>query len=52
LVDSVSKTDKNMLTGRTDTGKIVNFKGSESLIGKYVNVTVTKAQTWSLYGEL
>ncbi len=52
LVDSVSKTDKNMLTGRTDTGKIVNFKGDTSLIGKYVNVTVTKAQTWSLYGEL
>ncbi|MDO4618372.1 MAG: tRNA (N6-isopentenyl adenosine(37)-C2)-methylthiotransferase MiaB [Clostridia bacterium] len=52
LVDSVSKTDKNMLTARTDTGKIVNFKGDEDLIGKYVNVTVTKAQTWSLYGEL
>ncbi len=52
LTDGESKTDNNMLTGRTDTGKIVNFKGDKSLFGKYVNVKITKAQTWSLYGEI
>lgn len=52
LVDGVSKTDENMLTGRTDTGKIVNFEGSAALEGKYVEVEITKAQTWSLYGTV
>lgn len=52
LVDGESKTDKDMLTGRTDTGKIVNFPGNSSLEGKYVKVKITKAQTWSLYGEI
>lgn len=52
LVDGVSKTDKNMLSGRLDSSKIVNFKGDESLTGKYVNVKITEAHTWSLNGEL
>lgn len=52
LVDGVSKTDKNMQTGRTDTNKIVNFASDKDLTGKYVDVRITKAQTWSLYGDL
>ncbi len=52
LVDGVSKTDENMLTGRTDTGKIVNFEGGAELEGKYADVKIRKAQTWSLYGDL
>lgn len=52
LAEGVSKTDENMLTGRTDTSKIVNFKGDKTLIGKYVNVRITGAHTWSLNGEL
>ncbi|MBR0470356.1 MAG: TRAM domain-containing protein, partial [Clostridia bacterium] len=32
--------------------KIVNFKGDESLIGKYIDVRITEAHTWSLNGEL
>ncbi len=51
LVDGVSKTDAHMLTARTDTNKIVNFPGGQELAGKYINVKITKAQTWSLYGE-
>ena len=51
LVDGVSKTDTHMLTARTDTNKIVNFPGRQELAGKYINVKITKAQTWSLYGE-
>ena len=50
--DSESKTDKAMMTGRTDTAKIVNFAGESALTGKYINVKITKAQTWSLYGEV
>ena len=52
LVEGSSKTDPNTLTGRTDTSKIVNFKGDPSLIGKYVPVKIIEAHTWSLNGEV
>lgn len=52
LVDGVSKNNDEMLSGRTDTAKIVNFKGNSSLKGKYVKVKITEAHTWSLNGEL
>lgn len=52
LVDGDSKNDKNVLSGRCDSSKIVNFKGDASLIGKYVKVKITQAHTWSLNGEL
>lgn len=52
LVDGVSKNDENMLSGRCDSSKIVNFKGDRSLIGQYVNVKITEAHTWSLNGEI
>lgn len=52
LVDGVSKTNKEMLSGRTDTSKIVNFKGDETLIGTYADVKIIEAHTWSLNGEL
>ena len=52
LVDGVSKNNENTLSGRCDSSKIVNFKGSPDLIGKYVNVKITEAHTWSLNGEL
>ncbi len=52
LVEGESKTDAGMLTGRTDGNKIVNFKGDKSLIGNIIDVEITKAQTWILYGSL
>ena len=52
LVEGESKNNPQMLSGRTDSSKIVNFKGDSSLKGKYVNVKITQAHTWSLNGEL
>jgi tRNA-2-methylthio-N6-dimethylallyladenosine synthase len=52
LVDGVSKNNQQTLSGRTDTSKIVNFRGDSSLEGKYVKVKVTEAHTWSLNGAL
>lgn len=52
LVDSVSKNNPEMLTGRTESLKAVNFNGDKCLIGKYVTVKITEAHTWSLNGEL
>ncbi len=51
LVESVSKTDDTMLTGRNYANKVVNFKGDSSLVGKFTDVKITKAQTWVLFGE-
>ena len=51
-MDGVSKTDKNMLSGRMENTKIVNFPGPETLCGRYVRVRVTEAHTWSLNGVL
>ena len=47
------KSDKEgILMGYTDTMKLVNVVGSESDIGKIVNVKITDAKTWSLNGEV
>lgn len=52
LVEGISKNNKEALTGRTRTGKIVNFRGGERLIGEIVNVKIIEAKTWSLEGEV
>ncbi len=52
LVEGESIKDSNVLSGRAESSKIINFKGDKSLIGKYVDVLVTEAMTWSLNGEL
>ena len=44
--------DKELLTARTEGGRLVRFAGCESLIGTYRNITITGATTWSLTGEL
>ena len=52
LVDGESKTDKSMMSGYTETNKMVHFKGDSSLIGKIVKVKITESHTYSLIGEL
>lgn len=52
LVEGVSKGDKNRLSGRTRTNKLVNFDGQKTLIGKLVNIKITEPHTWSLIGQL
>jgi len=44
--------DKDLLTARTEGGRLVRFAGSDCLIGTYQNITITGATTWSLTGEL
>jgi tRNA-2-methylthio-N6-dimethylallyladenosine synthase len=51
LVEGESKSDETKLTGRTRTGKLVNFTGNKKNIGQLVNVKITKAQSFSLIGE-
>ncbi len=52
LVDGPSRKNKEMLSGRTSTHKIVLFKGDKELIGKFVNVKIYETKTWTLYGEI
>ena len=51
LIDSLSEKD-GMLSGYTDTNKLVNVKADTSYLGKIVNVKITSVKTWSLDGEL
>ncbi len=52
FVEGLSKTDKSVLTARTEGGKTVDFKGDTSLIGSFVNVEIIESKTWSLIGRL
>lgn len=52
LVEGRSKNDESKLTGRTRNARLVNFEGGEELIGKLVNVKITKANSFSLIGEV
>ena len=52
LVEGESKTDPETLTGRTDGGKLVHFKGGKDLVGKIVDIKITDPKTWSLMGEV
>ena len=63
LVEGFSKTDPDVLTGRTDSNKTVDLTVSQKtmdaygidcpgeLIGRIIPVKIVKAQTFSLYGE-
>jgi len=44
--------DGQMLTSRTDGGRLVRFAGDDALIGQFVDVRITDCTTWSLMGEL
>ncbi|MBK2239912.1 MiaB/RimO family radical SAM methylthiotransferase, partial [Francisella tularensis] len=52
LVDGTSKKDDNILSGRTENNRVVNFKGDKSLIGQFAMVKITESLPNSLRGEL
>ena len=52
LVEGISKRDDNMISGRTEHGRMVTFKGSPELTNKTVNVKITKVKLNTLMGEM
>ena len=48
----VDGTDKELLTARTEGGRLVRFAGDEKLIGTYQMLKITGATTWSLSGKI
>jgi len=52
LVEGPSKNDDAVMSGYTRHQKLVNFKADAAVIGQIVDVRITEAKTWHLYGEL
>ena len=52
IVEGRSKNNESMLTGRTDSNKVIIFEGDDSLIGKAVEVKVVSEHMWYLKGEV
>ncbi len=51
LVEGKSKTNPKNYTGRTRTNKIVHFSTEKNVIGRFVNVEITAAKSWTLAGN-
>jgi len=51
LVEGVSKSNSNMLTGRTNSNKVVIFEGSKELIGQVINIKIISEHKWYLKGK-
>lgn len=52
LVEGPSKKNAAELKGRTENNRVVNFKGSDDLIGQFIDIKIVDAQPNSLRGEL
>ncbi|QOX63390.1 tRNA (N6-isopentenyl adenosine(37)-C2)-methylthiotransferase MiaB [Anoxybacterium hadale] len=50
LVEGPSKTNPQILTGRTESGKLVHFKGTEDMVGQIIPVKITEGKTFNLFG--
>ena len=51
LVEGTSKNNEQMLTGRTDSNKVVVFKGDKKLIGNMAELEIISEHMWYLKGE-
>ena len=52
LVEGPSKTNPNLLTGRTRGNELFVFAAAESSIGTLVRVKALEAHSWTIFGEL
>ena len=52
LVEGTSKNNETMLTGRTDSNKVVVFEADKSLIGKVIELDIVSEHMWYLKGKI
>ncbi|MBA2492852.1 MAG: tRNA (N6-isopentenyl adenosine(37)-C2)-methylthiotransferase MiaB [Gammaproteobacteria bacterium] len=52
LVERPSRKDPAWLAGRTENNRVVNFEGPSALMGRFVELSITRVMTNSLRGEL
>ena len=50
LVEGPSKNNENMLTGRTNSNKVVVFEGKKNLIGQVIDIKIISEHKWYLKG--
>ena len=48
----IDGTDGELLTARTEGGRLVRLPGDPALIGTFQNITITGSTTWSLTGKM
>ncbi len=51
LCDGPSKNNSDVYSGRSEGNKIVLFDGNENDTGKFLNIKITRADTFALYGQ-
>ena len=52
LVEEVSKNNDDILSGRTNSAKLVHFEADKSLIGQLVDIKINNVKTFTLEGVL
>lgn len=52
LVEGTSKNNEEMLTGRTDSNKVVIFEGDKNLIGNMAEIKIVSEHMWYLKGKI
>ncbi|MCI8352301.1 MAG: tRNA (N6-isopentenyl adenosine(37)-C2)-methylthiotransferase MiaB [Clostridia bacterium] len=52
LVEGQSKNNPNMLTGRTDSNKVVIFEGTKDLIHSIIDLKIVSEHMWYLKGKI
>ncbi len=52
LVEGRSRKDANELMGRTECNRVVNFAGDPRLVGRMVDVNITRSLAYTLRGEV
>ena len=52
LVEGQNTSYKDCMCGRTESGRLVNFKCDQTYVGKFVNVLVERATSATLWGKV
>lgn len=52
IVEGKSKNNEKMLTGRTETNKVVIFEGEDNLINQTIELQIIKDHLWYLEGKI
>ncbi|MBU1441802.1 MAG: TRAM domain-containing protein, partial [Gammaproteobacteria bacterium] len=52
LVEGPSRKDPAELMGRTECNRVVNFAGDAGLVGRMIDVRITRSMAYTLRGEI
>ena len=52
LVEGLSTRSKKHVSGKTESGKTVNFEGEEGMINRFYDIRITQGKKTTLFGEI